>query len=902
VVESAPPEGEQVQEGKTLNISEIEKSVKQVLLQSDQQAFIHDLLLAYGKPKAAINRLQTAGSSSYNLAKEAGVVLWKSNVCYIQTKIDDPAPVVEAYRGAESVMKHKPRFILATDFKRLSAFDTKTEEKLDIQFIELGNHFHFFLPWAGMEKARLVEDSPADVKAAERMAKLYDLVLADNPPESEKDRHSLNVFLSRILFCYFAESTDIFPDKLFSKSIQSHTNKDGSDVTQYLQELFNVLNEQSRSKTPGYLKAFPYVNGGLFAEFHRVPEFNRKSRDLLIHCGIDLDWSEINPDIFGSMIQAVVDTAHRETMGMHYTSVTNIMKVIEPLFLTVLREEFQKSFDSAKKLEDLLSRLTKVRVFDPACGSGNFLIIAYKELRKLEMEVLDRLGELRKQRSFALSGIQLSQFYGIELDDFAHEVAILSLWLAEHQMNRVFLTKFGKAAPALPLKPSGNVVCGNASLLDWSKVCPRADNPVYMLGNPPYYGSSLQTDDQKSEMQRVFADADAYKNLDYIATWFYKASQYLSKAPEHSASAFVTTSSICQGEQVAMLWPMVFQQGVEIYFSHAPFKWENNAKKNASVSCVIVGLRRTSSEPKFIFGGAHRRQVENINPYLVPTKSNVILPKRREPLWKLPPMTYGSKPTDGGHLLMEPSEKDVLLKQHPKAAKFIKKFIGASEHTRNTERWCLWIENGEVAEAKSIPPIAKRIAAVKAFREESTKAATRALASVPHRFGEPRYQRTDSILVPIHGSERRTYIPFGFLDKGVVASNATQVIYTDKKHVFGLISSRLHNAWIKASCGKIKEDPRYSSTLGYNNFPVPQLTQAQIAKITACTFAVLVARENHSELSLTELYDPDKMPADLAAAHLELDKAVESCYRSKAFTTDEERLEHLFRLYEAEAD
>lgn len=878
-----------------MNIGQIAENVRTLLLHTDQKTFIYDLLTAYGKPKASVTRLQ---AGEYNISKDKDYVLWKNNVFFCHTTAHTPEAILAQMKTSEVVKKQKPRFLITTNFDRFCAYDLKTDEPLDIAFVELTSKFDFFLPWAGMEKSKQTIDSPADTKAAEKMAKLYDLILDQNPVQTDEARHGLNVFLSRLLFCYFAEDTSIFDEKLFSKNIESHTNADGSDLAEYLQGLFKVLNEEERGDAPAYFQSFPYVNGGLFAKHIAVPAFNKRSRELLIRCGIDLDWSEISPDIFGTMFQGVVNVQQRENMGQHYTSASNIMRVIEPLFLNDLYDELEKSKGSQKKLQELLGRIQSIRIFDPACGSGNFLIIAYKELRKLEMEVLNELSAVNKQMDFGLSGIQLRQFFGIELDDFAHEIALLSLWLAEHQMNLVFMKRFGKVAPTLPLKPSGNIICDNATQIDWFDVCPASDQPVYLLGNPPYYGSSLQTDEQKEDMKHVFADSDLYKNLDYIAAWFYKGSQYISKSTSPAFLGFVTTSSICQGEQVSMLWPSIYNFGIEIYFSHISFKWQNNAKKNAQVSCVIVGLRKVSSQPKYIFGGTHRRDVVNINPYLVATKTNIILPKRSQPLADLPEMTYGSKPTDGGHLLMETEDKDKILKAYPQAGIYIKKFIGASEHTKNKERWCLWIEDKKLDAAKAIPPIAARIDLVKKFRLASKKPQTNLRASVPHKFGEPRYEPVDSILIPIHGSERRSYIPFGFLGKDVVASNATQVIYSNKRHVFGLISSRLHNVWIKASCGKIKEDPRYSSTLGYNNFPVPKLTEKQVKSITAGAMSILVARENFSELNLAELYDPKNMPEELLEAHQTLDKVVESCYRSKPFEDDEDRLEHLFKMYE----
>lgn len=880
-----------------MNIGQVEEKVKALVANVNNESFLYDLLDCYGKPKASITRLKIVGKGSYNLSKNDGEVLWKKQVYFKSTNSDKLLSVIDEMKDADVVEKHQPRFIIAINQTHLLAIDTKTEDTLDVALAELNKKFDFFLPWAGLEKAQAQSENPADVKAAEKMAKLFDLLRDNNPAKTKQEIHVQNVFLSRILFCYFAEDTGIFEPKLFTNHIASHTTEDGSDLDDYLGKVFDVMNQEHRDGLPAYLTDFPYVNGGLFADKLPIPKFNRKSRAMLIECGSDLNWSEINPDIFGSMIQAVVHPDQRGNMGMHYTSVPNIMKVIEPLFLNELKEEFEKHADNKNKLELLLLRLEHQKIFDPACGSGNFLIIAYKELRQLEMEIFKRLQEISKEGLIPLSRIRLSQFYGIELDDFAHEVAILSLWLAEHQMNMKFKATFGHCNPALPLKNSGNVVHGNALRVDWNDVCPHAESSqVFVLGNPPYLGASLQSEEQKEDIALVFDGIDGYKSIDLIASWFYKSSKYISK--NNASAAFVSTNSVCQGEQVGLLWPHIFKQDVEISFVHQSFKWENNAKNKAAVYCAIIGIRNTSTADKLIFKDGLAQKVENINPYLVATKRNIILPKRQKPLSKLPAMTYGSKPTDGGHLILEPEEKEALLEIAPKSKKFLKRYIGASEHTNNKERWCLWIDDSNLEEALSIPEINDRIKRVKEFRLNSTKAATRAIAASAHRVGEPRYIATNSILVPIHGSDRRPYIPFGFLDKSFVASNATQVIYTSEIYVFGLISSLMHNVWIKASCGKIKEDPRYSSTLGYNNFPVPSLTDQQKGVISNLVLEILGAREQYPELSLSDLYDPDLMPPDLMDAHARLDEVVERCYRAKEFANDEDRLDYLFKLYE----
>ncbi|PPT93302.1 hypothetical protein XaraCFBP7407_18675 [Xanthomonas arboricola pv. arracaciae] len=572
-----------------MKIAEISESVRQLVLAPDQDRFLFDLLLAYGQPKASITRLESKDKGSYNLSTIDGTVLWKKKVLYATTPLDDVENYAQVLIASQATGKHAPRFVIVTNFDRLYSIDTNTEEKLDILFVELPKHFDFFLPWAGMEKAKHAPDNPADVKAAEKMAKLFDLIKADNPSEDPKANHSLNVFLSRLLFCYFAEDTGIFDEKLFTDKIQAQTSRDGSDVQAYLDQLFEHLNAEDRADSPNYLEKFPYVNGGLFAEKHPAPSFTTKSRAILIECGAELDWSEINPDIFGSMIQAVVDVKHRSTMGMHYTSFDNIMKVIEPLFLHDLYANFEASRDNPKKLYELLARIRKIKIFDPACGSGNFLIIAYKEIRKLEMEIFNQIASHSKQSDFGLTGIQLSQFYGIELDDFAHEVATLAMWLAEHQMNLAFVKRFGKFMPTLPLKPSGKFVHANALRREWSEICDPSDSEVYIVGNPPYLGARNQDEGQKSDLALVYNNSEDYKDSDYVSGWILKAADYIQG--QNSRFAFVTTNSISQGEQVSYLWPRLWRKDLEIFFARQGFKWGNSAKRNAGVTCVIAGVR-----------------------------------------------------------------------------------------------------------------------------------------------------------------------------------------------------------------------------------------------------------------------------------------------------------------------
>ncbi|MBL4707135.1 MAG: class I SAM-dependent DNA methyltransferase [Flavobacteriales bacterium] len=745
-----------------------------------------------------------------------------------------------------------------------------------------------------MEKSQIQSESIADIKAAERLARLYDIIVQDNDIKDEADRHRLNIFLSRLLFCFFAEDTGIFANDQFTNAVASHTTEDGSDLQTYLQKLFAVLNLSERTDTPQYLKAFPYVNGGLFAEESPVPQFSRKARKIIIECG-SLNWKAINPDIFGSMIQAVVHNDQRGSLGMHYTSLVNIMKVIAPLFLNDLQEQLEKTGDDPKKLNKLLGRLYQLRIFDPACGSGNFLIIAYKELCKLEIEILKQLD--KGQTSFKdFSHIRLSQFYGIEIDDFACQTAKLSLWLADHQMNQAFREVFGDAKPTLPLQEGGQIVCGNATRLDWEEVCPKEDEAeIYILGNPPYLGSSMQSKKQKADMVTVFDGIKGYKNLDYIACWFLVGARYIQDSI--AQLAFVSTNSISQGEQVAMLWPHIFSMNLEIGFAHQSFKWTNNAKGNAGVTCIVVGIRNPSEKPKYLFKDGISHVVKNINPYLSNSK-NIVIDKRSYSLATIPTMSYGNKAADGGHLSLTEHERDEILTTTPEAKQFIKKLTGSAEFINDKRRYCIWIENNELEQAKSIVEIDKQIEKVRQFRLNSKKKATREDASVAHRFAEARYSEKSSIIIPRVSSERRQYIPIGFLESDTIILDSAQAIYDPETYIFAIISSRIHMTWVRAVAGRLKTDYRYSSALCYNTFPFPDISEAQKTSLEDHVFKVLDEREQHSEKTLAQLYDPDKMPDGLRQAHHEMDLAVEQCYRQKPFESDEQRLEYLFKLYE----
>lgn len=881
----------------TMKSTEIQHNIQQLIDNFSKDEFIYELLLAYGISKTSVTRLK---KGDFNLSKEEGEVLYKKKIFFKEAASDQLLSSIDTISSDDRIARHSPRFALLTDYKHLVAKDLKLGKNLDIELKDLPSYFDFFLPLAGSEVYNASNNNEADRNASYKMASVYDLLIEENPGiyNSKESIHHLNIFLSRLLFCFFAEDTEIFEEEsIFTNTLAQHTAENGSDTHSFLDDLFDRLDSESEADYPDYLAKFPYVNGGLFGQKVKSPRFNTKARKLLIELG-DLNWEEINPDIFGSMIQAVVDTDYRSDLGMHYTSVTNILKLIKPLFLDELYEEYEKA-TTEKQLRALINRIAKIKFFDPACGSGNFLIITYKEIRLLEIKILQKITDLEPTPTFKWTSIQLSQFYGIEIDDFAHEMAILSLWLAEHQMNRVFeddMAGFGKSKPILPLKEAGQITQGNATRIDWKEVCPISEeDEVYIIGNPPYLGARKQSSEQKSDMNFVFNGLNGFNNIDYISCWFYKGKQYIEG--KNAKSAFVSTNSICQGEQISLLWPHILSENIEIDFAFKSFKWTNNAKGSAAVIVIIVGLRNTSNNPKHIFIKNIRINAKNINPYLIDYK-NIFISKRGSSVSKLPEMNFGSMANDGGYLIFSDKEKKEAAQENPQCVKFFKKFVGAVEFTNNTFRWCLWIEDEKLNEAEQIPFIAKRIKEVEIVRLNSKRAATNKLASKSHLFGEIRHQNKPSMLVPRVTSERREYLQIGFFDKDTVISDRAQVVYSEEPYLFALLSSKMHSVWANAISGRLKSDLNYSVSLTYNNFPFPEISKKQKLNLNEYVFAILDERAKHPSKTMAQLYNPDTMPAGLLQAHQELDTAIEQCYRLQPFKNDTERLEYLFKLYE----
>lgn len=858
-----------------------------------------------------------------NLAKDGRTILVKDLSCVLAYRpITDGADIsdfydeIDAMREEPKIAKRLPRLFVVSDGVRVVAYDPKINDWYENSIALLWKDFEFFTPLAGIEKIQFTEEAEADVKSAELMAKLFDDIRRYNDIRDPQTVHALNVFMSRLLFCFFAEDTGLFPgENLFTSTLKNHTLEDGSDLREFIDRAFLAMSTNDPAvlaALPKLYEVFPYVNGGLFRDRYPIPVLSRRARTLIINCG-EYNWREINPDIFGSMIQAVVTPEQRASLGMHYTSVPNIEKVIRPLFLDALEEEFDAACAEARekmakkinhdrasqRLRNLLTRLSQIKFFDPACGSGNFLIITYKRLRELEIRIWKALREITNVAMLPFPNITLTQFYGIELDEYACDTATLSLWLAEHQMNVKFQEELYVLPETLPLKPSGHIVCGNACRLDWNTVCPHApDDEVYIMGNPPYIGSKLQDASQKEDMQVALSDVKDKKGVDYIASWFWKGAKYIKDSK--AKYAFVTTNSISQGEQVAMLWKPIFDLGLEIFFARTSFKWSNNAKYNAAVTVAIIGIENKQNTQKVLFNEQDNKAffVENINPYLA-ASDNVIVAKTYAVPCGFPKAEFGCMPYDNGHLLMSEPEKDTLLENYLESAIFIKRIMGSQEFLNDVHRYCLWIDDDKRGIAETIQPIKERIYATKYFRLHESKDGA-SLADRPHQFREHyviNEQSKGKVIVPRVSSERRLYIPIGFLDKDIVISDSAFAIYDAEKWLFALLTSKMHNLWVRAVGGSLETRIRYSATLCYNTFPFPKLTTIEKEGLEELAQNILNIRDENFDMTLGEMYNPESMPDELREAHHQLDLAVERIYRPEPFTSDEERLEHLFKLY-----
>lgn len=794
-----------------------------------------------------------------------------------------------------------PKYILICDFENFRLYDLEENKTVEFKLNDLINNVQHFGAILGYQKNVYKEQDPANIKAAELMGKLYDRL-----KEIGYSGHPLEVYLVRILFIMFAEDTTIFNKQQFQDFILQRTNEDGSDLASKLQELFQVLNTPQHLRFKNLdeqLAEFPYVNGKLFEENLPTASFDTKMRQALLNCCY-IDWSKISPAIFGSMFQSVMNPVERRNLGAHYTSETNILKLIKPLFLDDLWKEFESIKDNKNKLPEFHKKLSTLKFLDPACGCGNFLVITYRELRLLELEILRNIYK-GGQQVIDISEIiwlDVDMMHGIEYEEFPARIAEVAMWLIDHQMNMQISNEFGQYFARLPLKKAAKIIHGDALETDWKNIVLKSELS-YILGNPPFIGSKIMKQNQRDQIVKQFDNADGSGVLDYVTGWYLKAAKLIQDT--NIKVAFVSTNSIVQGEQTSILWgQMLNKYGIKIHFAHRTFKWSNEAKGNAAVYCVIVGFANFDTTNKSIFeyenikGEAHELKVKNINPYLVDAK-DLFITKRTSPLCNVPKMFKGSQPTDGGNFLFNEEEKNEFLIKEPGAAKFLKPLISAHEFINNHKRYCLWLIDAEPSELKQMPYLLERIEGVKQMRLKSSKQATVKWASQPTLFTENRQPKENYILIPSHSSENRNYIPLGFMTKDDILNNSCLSIPNATLFHFGVLTSTMHMAWLKTTCGRIKSDYRYSNEIVYTNYPWPDNpTDKQIKTIETAAQKVLDARTIFPKSSLADLYDPLTMPNVLLKAHNELDKAVDLAYRPQPFTSEANRMVYLFELYE----
>jgi hypothetical protein len=794
-----------------------------------------------------------------------------------------------------------PKYVLVCDFQIFRLYDTEEQKTLEFSIDELLLNVQSFGYLLGYQKKTYKEQDPANIKAAELMGKLHDRL-----EDIGYTGHPLEVYLVRILFLLFAEDTTIFNKQQFQDYIEQRTSEDGSDLASKLQELFQVLNTAKANRFKNLdeqLADFPYVNGKLFEEILPSASFDTKMRQALLDCCY-IDWSQISPAIFGSMFQSVMNPKERRNLGAHYTSETNILKLIKPLFLDELWQEFERIKDNKNKLPEFHKKLSTLKFLDPACGCGNFLVITYRELRLLELEIL-RATYKGGQQVMDVSSIiwlDVDMMYGIEYEEFPARIAEVAMWLIDHQMNMQISNEFGQYFVRLPLKKSAKIVHGNALQVDWEEVIPK-EELSFILGNPPFIGKKEQKPEQKADMVMVFANAKGTGVLDYVTAWYIKAAKYIQNT--NIKVAFVSTNSICQGEQVGLLWSIMFKKyKIKIHFAHRTFSWRNEAKGNAAVHCVIVGFANFNTNNKSIFeyedikGEPHEIKAKNINPYLIEGK-DITVENRKTPICKVPEMNYGSMPIDEGHLNLTDEEKEEVIIKEPNISIAIRKYTGGDEFINNKKRWCLWMQDIEPSILKNSKFIIDRIEKTKKFRINSNREATKKLAEKPMLFGEIRQPNSKYIIIPKVSSENRKYIPIGILEPTTVTSGSALIIPNANLFMFGIMTSFMHITWTKSTCGRMKSDFQYSASIVYNNFPFPESpNEKQVLLIEEKAQQVLDVRLQFPNSSLADLYHPLTMPPALVKAHNELDKAVDLAYRPQAFTSEANRMEFLFELYE----
>jgi hypothetical protein len=825
-------------------------------------------------------------------------------------------------RGLKDTKRDReiPRWLIVSDFGRMALHDLEPEQDPDapllnrlspsVQFplADLHKHVRHFAFIAGYTHHRLNPEDPANLEATALMCNLHDALEAGG-----YTGHELKRFLVRILFCLFAEDNGIFPQKAFELFLRDRTAEDGSDLGLRLEQLFRVLNTDSPQRQRNLdeeLRDFPYVNGELFAEHLEFAEFNADMRNGLLAC-CAFRWETISPAVFGSLFQAVMDSKERRRIGGHYTAEKNILKVIRSLFLDDLRAEFEsikadRSTRRTARLEEFHEKLAKLRFLDPACGCGNFLVITYRELRKLELEVLLQLYGEQHEMSLddvtRLSKVNVDQFYGIEIEEFPGRIAEVALWLTDHQANIALSQAFGQFYDRLPLRASPRIVVANALRTDWRTVLPPKQCS-FVLGNPPFIGHHWQTPEQKEDQDIVMSSISASGVLDYVCNWYVKAAEYIQGTT--IPCAFVSTNSISQGEQPGILWPELFNRyRLKIHFAHRTFPWESEARGKAHVHCIILGFGATDALIKRLTDYEADPEhptvttVANISPYLIEGPDRVVT-NRSTPVSNVPKMSWGNKPTDGGHLIFTREERKEFLRREPGAAGFIRPFMSGGDFIDGVERYCLWLVNADPAKLRALPEVMKRIEAVKASRLASKALTTRAYAKHPTLFRQIAQPDSDYLAIPEVSSERRAYIPIAFLSKEVICSNKIQFVPGATVYHFGVLTSAMHMAWMKQVAGRLESRFSYSNSLVYNNYPWPEkVTDKQRAAVEAAAQVVLDARAQFPTSTLADLYDPLTMPAPLLKAHQQLDRAVDRCYRPEPFPSDRHRVEYLFALYE----
>ncbi|MCJ8330402.1 MAG: class I SAM-dependent DNA methyltransferase [Lentisphaeria bacterium] len=912
-----------------MNAVEIEEAITLLAEQPfDAESFPFDFLEAFGNKETTIKRLKSdkKGSTNASDLKDQGGVLQRNNIHILVCPEGENANTLRQLRESPSNSKAKVKFILTTDGKYIESEDLQSGESVACNYENFPDHFGFFLPLAGISTVKQIRDSAFDIRATSRLNKLYIELLSKNPDwDTVGRRHDMNHFMSRLIFCFFAEDTDIFNvQDLFTDTVSKMSANKFEITHEVISEIFRSMNtkhdERKKEGIRNWADNFPYVNGGLFSGSTETPVFSKIARSYLLHVG-SLDWTQINPDIFGSMIQAVADDEERGSLGMHYTSVPNILKVLNPLFLDDLREQLEQAGNNGRKLLNLRKRISNIRVFDPACGSGNFLVIAYKQMREIEAGINARRSEPDRPTK-----IPLTNFRGIELRDFPAEIARLALIIAEYQCDLQYRGQKLALAEFLPLDTKNWITCENALRLDWLAICPPTgtgvklvaddlfrtplDQPeidfeneggeTYICGNPPYRGSKRQSDEQKEDLRLVFEGRiKKWKSLDYVSGWFMKAADYSLTCD--ASSALVSTNSVCQGQQVPILWPEIFSTGNHINFAHDSFKWANLASHNAGVTVVIIGLSRNPSSKRKLFyisdGEAVVKQSDNINAYLV-SGDNVEVHAETTPLSGLPEMQVGNHPYYGGSLIFSISESEEIIEEYPEAEKYIRPFYGSTEFVSNQPRRCLWIGDNEIDEASKIKPISERLEAVKKGRLKAKKDSTaQKLADTPWKFREQFTGNEYVIIVPKVSSENRPYLPVGLLKGECIVQEKAFAIYDAPIWSISLIASRLHWVWIGTVCVRMRTDFSYSNTLGWNTFPVPHLTEKNIKDLTRCAEDILLTREAHYPSTIADLYAPENMPEDLRRAHERNDEILERIYIGRRFKNDTERLEKLFNLY-----